>query len=213
MEKVDELAKILWDYNQMHHTLAPSDAIIALGSMDTRVAEKSADLWHEKLSPIVVVSGGFGRLTGLDRSATEADKFKRTLLLKNVPEQAIIVEDKSTNMAENFIFSVKLLRKAVPNLSSVIVVTKPYAEKRAYATIKKLFPDLKVLLTSPQISYEEYPHGEITIDIMLNVMIGDTQRIKLYTDKGFTIQQDMPSEVESAMNALIELGYDEQLTK
>jgi uncharacterized SAM-binding protein YcdF (DUF218 family) len=213
MDKVDKLAKILWDYNLMHHSLSPSEAIIALGSMDTRVAERAADIWHDKLAPIVVVSGGFGRLTGDDRSEPEAAKFKRAILQKKVPESAIIVEDKSTNMEDNFRFSMVLLEDIKPTLSSAIVVTKPYTEKRAYATFKKIYPNIEVSLTSPLISYEEYPHGEITKELMLSILVGDTQRIKLYPAKGFTIVQEMPPIVEDAMNQLINLGYDSQLMK
>jgi uncharacterized SAM-binding protein YcdF (DUF218 family) len=212
-DEVDELAKKLWEYNLMHNELEPSDAIVALGSMDLRVAKRAAELWKQKLAPIIVVSGGYGRLTGKDWSEPEAIKFKRAILEEGVPEPAILLEDKSTNAAENFQYSLTLLKeKGLPH-QKLIIVTKPYMERRAYATVKKLYPDLKIIMTSPIISLENYPTKEIPKDLVINIMVGDTQRIKLYPQKGFTIPQDIPPEVENAMDELIRLGYDEQLLK
>jgi uncharacterized SAM-binding protein YcdF (DUF218 family) len=212
-DDVDRLAKKLWDYNQMHDRLEPSDAIVALGSMDLRVAKRAAKLWKLKMAPIIVVSGGYGRLTGKDWSEPEAVKFKRAIIEDGIPESAILVEDKSTNAAENFHYSLALLKdKALP-YRKLIIVTKPYMERRAYATVKKLYPDLHILMTSPDIPFEDYPTKEISKKLFFNIMVGDTQRIKLYPQKGYTIPQDIPSEVENAMDELIRLGYIEQLIK
>ncbi len=58
-------------------------------------------------------------------------------------------------------------------------------EKRSYATFKKHWPDKKLLVTSPQISFELYPSNEIPLEKVINIMVGDLQRIKIYPDKGF----------------------------
>ncbi len=211
--EIDRLARIIWDYSQMNHRLEPADAIIAMGSMDLRVAERAAELWNKKLSPIIVASGGFGRLTSSRWTESEAQKFAKVMLAKGVPEQNILVEDRSTNAAENFEFSTEALKeKGIPP-KRLIIVTKPYMERRAYATVRKLFPDIEVQLASPEISYENYPTDEIPKDLMINILVGDAQRLMLYPEKGYTIPQDTPKEVEDAMNQLIKLGYDKQLIK
>lgn len=211
MKTVDEAAKILWDYNKMHHELIKSDAILALGSMDNRVAERAADLWFRGLAPVIVTSGGFGRLTGENNSQPEAEKYRGILLERSVPGSAIFAENTSTNTGANIEQSIKLLNSNDILPKKVIIVTKPYAEKRTYATVKKLFPTIETLHTSPQLEIDEYPHGEITKELMINIMVGDTKRIEVYPDRGYTITMDMPTVVKRAMDYLISVGYDKQL--
>jgi len=213
MDKVDRLARIVWSYSVLHQPLEKSDAILALGSMDLRVAERAAELWHQKLAPVIVASGGFGRLTGKNWTEPEAHKFAEIMYAAGIPKLKVLVEDKSTNAAENFTFSMKLLHSKKIEPKKLIVVTKTYMERRAYATALKLFPDIKFIMASPELSYEEYPNQDISKTEMINIMVGDLQRIKLYPEKGFTIPQEIPAEVEQAMEQLIELGYDKQLIK
>ena len=60
-------------------------------------------------------------------------------------------------------------------------------ERRTYATIKVHWPNKKVIVTSPQINFEDYPTKDISKDDVINIMVGDLQRIKIYPDKGFQI--------------------------
>ena len=59
----DELAKILWDYNSLNHTMRVSDYILTLSSHDIRVAHRAADLFLQDFAPWIVFSGNLGRLT------------------------------------------------------------------------------------------------------------------------------------------------------
>ena len=86
-------------------------------------------------------------------------------------------------------------------------------ERRSYATFKKRWPDKNVIVTSPQISFEEYPNDEIPLEKVINIMVGDLQRIKIYPEKGFQLFQDIPDDVWQAYQRLIELGYNRHLTQ
>ncbi len=207
------LAKILWDYHQMHHPLEKADCILVLGSHDLRVADRGADLYLEGLAPILIFSGGLGNLTLGMWTEPEANKFARIAIEKGVPADAIYIENKSTNTGENIIFTGRLLKEENLRPSSFIVVQKPYMERRSYATFKKHWPDKKLLVTSPQIPFDEYSNEEIPLERVINIMVGDLQRIKLYPEKGFQIYQDIPQYVWSAYERLIELGYDKHLVK
>lgn len=48
MEK-EKLVQILWDYLRMNHKLEKSDCIVVLGSHDTRVAKRGAEIFLEGL--------------------------------------------------------------------------------------------------------------------------------------------------------------------
>lgn len=205
------LAKKLWDYHQMHHTLEQVDGILVLGSMDTRTAERGADIYLQGYAPIIIFSGGLGKLTKDMWTGTEADLFATIALDKGVPPEAIFIENKSTNTGENILFTQQLLQEKNLDLQSFIVVQKPYMERRSYATFKKHWPDKKLIVTSPPLSFEKYPNNDIPVEKLINMMVGDLQRIKLYPEKGFQVYQEIPADVWSAYEKLVSMGFDKQL--
>jgi len=99
------------------------------------------------------------------------------------------------------------------HFDTIIAVQKPYMERRTYATIKIHWPDKKVIVTSPPISYEDYPNKEISKDDMINIIVGDLQRIKIYPEKGFQIFQEIPNDVWEAYEELVKLRYTKHLLK
>ena len=48
---------------------------------------------------------------------------------------------------------------------------------------------------------------------VINIMIGDLQRIRIYAEKGFQVYQEIPVEVWRAYEKLVALGFDQQLVK
>lgn len=212
-EETKTLAQILWDFHHMKHTLQKSDCILVLGSHDTRVAERGAELFLAGWAPLLIFSGGLGRLTQDVWQETEADKFAAIAINKGVPPEAILVENKSTNTGENILFTQVLLKEKKLDPKSFIVVQKPYMERRSFATFKKLWPDKQLIVTSPQLSFKQYPTTEIPVEKVINIMVGDLQRIKIYAEKGFQIYQEIPRNVWRAYEWLVEQGFDKQLVK
>ena len=212
-EEILRLSRLLWDYHHMNHQLEKADAIFVLGSHDYRVAERGATLFLEGWAPLLIFSGGLGNLTQHIWKETEADQFARIALNRGVPAESILVENRSTNTGENILFTQQLLRKNNIDPVSFIVVQKPYMERRSYATFKKHWPDKQLMVTSPQISFEDYPTNEIPLNKVINIMVGDLQRIKLYPEKGFQIPQVIPDEVWEAGVKMIELGFNAHLIK
>src|SRR5215203_106907 len=94
---VMSLAKKLWDYHHMNHSLEKADCILVLGSHDTRVAERGAEVFLQGFAPIIIFSGGLGRLTKESWKESEASLFAKIAIDKGVPADAILIEDKSTN--------------------------------------------------------------------------------------------------------------------
>jgi uncharacterized SAM-binding protein YcdF (DUF218 family) len=212
-QEILSLAHVIWNYHHVNHELKRSDCILVLGSHDTRVAERGAELYLQGWAPLLIFSGGLGRLTdGLWQEA-EADKFSKIAMQMGVPANAILVENKSTNTGENIHFTRQLLEQKNLYPETFIVVQKPYMERRSYATFKKVWPEKDIIITSPQISFEEYPIGDLTMDRVIQIMVGDLQRIKLYAKKNFQIEQDIPQKVWKAYEQLVKAGYDEQLVK
>lgn len=205
------LAQQLWDYHHVNQNLQKSDCILVLGSHDLRVAERGAELYLQGWAPLLIMSGGLGRLTQEMWSEPEADKFAKIALEMGVPEEALLIENKSTNTGENILFTQQLLQKENLAPERFIVVQKPYMERRSFATFKKHWPEKELIVTSPQLSMQAYPTAEITLEEVIHIMVGDLQRIKVYPEKGFQIEQEIPKEVWEAFEKLVLLGFNSHL--
>jgi hypothetical protein len=57
-------------------------------------------------------------------------------------------------------------------------------ERRTLATFQTRWPELHVIVTSPQIAFESYPNHEISRDDVIHIMLGDLQRLSLYAAQG-----------------------------
>lgn len=207
------LSQRLWDYHHMNHQPAKADCILALGSHDLRVADRAAELYLEGWAPLVIMSGGLGNFTQDMWTESEADQFAAIAVQKGVPAEAILIENKSSNTGENILFTQQLLKAKGLDPQNFIVVQKPYMERRSYATFKKHWPDKNLLVTSPQLSFEEYPTDDIPLERVIHIMIGDLQRIQLYPAKGFQVYQEIPADVWDAYEQLVALGFDKHLVK
>ena len=210
-EEVLHWAKLLWHYHHMQHTLTKADCILVLGSHDTRVAQRGAEIYLQGWAPLILFSGGLGRLTSESWTVSEADLFAQIAMEKGVPASAILIENKSTNTGENILFSQQLLQEKELSPQKFIVVQKPYMERRSYATFKKHWPDKELVVTSPQIAFEDYANAEIPMEKVINIMVGDLQRIKVYPGKGFQVYQPIPDDVWQAYEHLVAAGFDKQL--
>ena len=100
---------------------------------------------------------------------------------------------------------------------SFILVQKPYMERRSFATFRKLWPEKRVVVTSPQVSLDEYlerySNDELSTDDVVSIMVGDLQRVKLYAEMGFQIPQEIPADVWERYEALVAAGYDKRLVR
>lgn len=211
------LAEKIWNYHRMQHQLARADAILVLCGHDERVAERGAQLFLEGWAPLLIFSGGRGAITERLWDEPEAERFARIAMKMNVPREHILVEPNSTNTGENIRFTKELLAEQGIDPQTLIVVQKPYMERRAYATLRKEWPDKQVLLTSPQVSFGEYlahyTHDSLSAGDVVGIMVGDLQRIKLYPELGYQIAQEIPEDVWRAYEQLVQAGYDKYLIK
>lgn len=209
------LAEKLWDYHLMKHQVAKADAILVLCSHDERVAERGAQLFLEGLAPLIIFSGGQGAITRSLWSEPEAERFARIALSLGVPRESILIEAHSTNTGENIAFTRRLLANNGLNPHSFIIVQKPYMERRSYATFRKLWPEKDLIVTSPQVSFQnylsEYANRSLSAADVVSIMVGDLQRIKIYPARGFQIEQEIPDEVWQAFEVLVRAGYDKYL--
>jgi len=210
---IDDWARIVWDYHHVGHGLAKADCIIVLGSHDTRVAERGAEVFLGGWAPLLVCSGHLGGLTSGIWTRSEAEIFADIAVGLGVPRARVLIEARSTNTGENVDFSRQLLAEKGIEPRKAIAVQKPYMERRTLATFRQRWPELEVVVTSPQIAFEAYPTGGIRKDDVVHIMVGDLQRLIVYGRKGWSVPQDIPAEVMEAYARLVAAGYTRRMLK
>jgi uncharacterized SAM-binding protein YcdF (DUF218 family) len=214
-KEIDELARKLWDYHHLHQRIRPCDAIFTLCSTDHTTAYRAVELFKQGYGTYLIFSGGLGRVSRHTHTTPEAQVFARIAKEQGVPENRIIVEDRSSNTGENIVFTLRLLKKQGLDIRSFLLVQKPYMERRLYATVKMQWPDPQpeILITSPQIPFDEYIDSHVDREHVINMMVGDIQRIAEYPKLGFQISQEIPDDIWDAYQKLILAGYTKQLIK
>jgi uncharacterized SAM-binding protein YcdF (DUF218 family) len=206
-----QLGQILWDYHYLGQQPTNADCIMGLGSDDLRVADRCANLYHEGFAPLIVFSGYLGNFTKGIYQEPEAHVFRKRALSLGVPAAAILIEDTATNTGGNIALTKQLLARQHIPVTSVLVVTKPNTQRRAYATAKKQWPEVNATILSPQITFANQPTALRSRTDIINEMVGDIQRIQQYPALGYQIAQDIPETVLAAYRELIGRGYTQHL--
>ncbi|MER7539352.1 YdcF family protein [Streptomyces sp. NPDC005389] len=204
-------AKLVWDYHQMGHDLRPVDVAIGLGSHDLGVAAFSAELYRAGLFPTLVFTGGNSPTTAKVFPRGEAVHFREHALTVGVPDSAILVEPNAGNTGENIELSRELLASAGLTPKSVLLVSKPYMERRSFATARKLWPEVEVLCASEPMEFDDYLKSIGDEKLVIDMLVGDLQRIIEYPKQGFAIEQDVPENVHAAYEDLICSGFTSRL--
>jgi uncharacterized SAM-binding protein YcdF (DUF218 family) len=205
------LVQTLWDYHHLNHKLQAADCIIVMGCQDLGVAHKAIELYQQNHSELLLFSGGLGKITKGLWHKSEAEVFADVAMQAGIAKNTILLETQSSNCGENILFAMQLLAKQGLKPSKIILVTKPYLERRAFATFKQHFADIEVYVASQQISLVDYLGAATDIEQVIHLMVGDLQRLMLYPAKGFQIPQVIPEDALQAYKQLVLLGYNQYL--
>ncbi|MDF9399297.1 YdcF family protein [Vibrio sp. 1180_3] len=198
----------LWQYMQMGQQLSQADVILVFCSNDIRVAEYAASLYHQKMAPYLLFSGGQGRFTEGLFDKSEAETFATIAKDAGVPSEHILLETHATNSGENVLLTHELLQQKSIQTQRIILVQKPFMERRAFATFEKQWPEhyQSLVVTSTGESFFDYLNEEFTLDVALTALLEDFSRIKTYPEQGFQTKQIISDEVEQAYHALLRLN-------
>ena len=209
--------QVLWDYLGMHQEPEKADCIVGFGNFNTDIARRAAELYHQGYAPKILFTGGLGRNTEGLLTEPEAVRFARVAMECGVPEEDILLEDKSTNTAENILFTKALLEDLGLPHGRLLGVHQPFMERRITAAVGVYWPELDFRVTSPQVTIPEYLAAAkkqgITENAAVSVIVGDFQRMDLYAKKGYQLPQHIPEEAWEAFYRLVEMGFDKQLAK
>lgn len=201
----------LWAYHDLCHEPRPVDIGIGLGSHDLGVATHTADLYHRGLFPGIVFTGANAPTT-IDRFPRgEAVHYREHAISLGVPEEVISIETRATNTGENITHTRALLADMGIAPTSILLISRPYQQRRAYATCRKLWPEVDVLCGSRPLPLDEYVESIGDVTRVINMLVGDTQRITEYALRGFAIPQEVPDDTRAAYERLVNAGFTSRL--
>ena len=210
---VNKCAETIFNYLYCKEDATPADIIIGFGHFDLSIAEKCLQLYQKGLSSKILLTGGIGAGTA-DLPKPEADAFYDHIrkIDPGIPEEAIIIENKSTNTAENIRFSNNLLKKEYElefqkGIHSALIIANPYRQRRVDLTCKKLFPSVSYFNTPPTSEFETEKNkfAEKGFDLIF-LLKGEIERIKEYGKNGWIQQTTIPAEIENCYKTLVDQG-------
>ncbi|MET8078725.1 YdcF family protein [Streptomyces sp. NPDC005303] len=124
-----------------------------------------------------------------------------------MPASAVLLEPRATNTGENIEFTKAVLAEADVKVSSVLLVSKPYEERRSYAMVRKMWPDVEVVCASTPMGLEEYASSVGDARMVIDMIVGALQRVLVFPRLGLAIEQDVPDTVVAAFERLCIEGF------
>ncbi|MGW0496330.1 YdcF family protein [Streptomyces sp. NPDC003007] len=204
-------ARRVWDYHQMGHSPRPCSVAIGLGSHDLGVADRAVDLYKRGMAPLLLFTGATSPTTRERMPRGEAVHYRERAVELGVPSSDVLVEPRARNTGENIRFSRELLEEAGVEVSSVLLISKPYEERRAYATARKLWPGVEVVSASSPMTLDEYVDSIGDARLVIDMLVGALQRLMVYPEQGFMISQPLPADVIEAYERLCQAGFTSRL--
>lgn len=204
--------EMLWNYLTLPNDTGPFDALLVLGSYDLGVAVYAAQLYREGGASAIILSGSGTKhisdpLWEPFHGRPEAEVFADILREHGIPDNVIHVENQSQNTGENIHFTRKLLERGGLSFRAMRIVTKPYMTRRALATAQIAWPEIAWSVASEGGTVEAHLARSTHPERIIDFIVGDLERIIEYPKRGFSVPQDVPEDVLSAFEHLVQVGH------
>lgn len=184
----------------------PVDAAIGFGVFDLALPVFCGELFTTGAARRIIFTGGLGAGTG-QLGGREADVWREALRRSHpsIPDHAVILENKSTNTAENISFTAELLEREYPTLAfgnglrTAIIVTSPSRLRRVKLTMLKLQPDVRVVRMVPEWDFETEAalYAANGVGYVAH-LAGELNRIVAYPARGWIAAEPLPPEIAAA---------------
>ncbi len=196
-------ADLLLDWLAPRDPLSGSfDAVIGFGHFDLRIVDRCAELFRGGKIMRVIFTGGIGAGTA-DLGQPEADAFlaHARRFHPDVPQENIVVENRSTNTAENIAFTLARLKDDRPTLrlERTVLVANPSRQRRVMHTWQQLVPDCTALSGPPVTSLDrELELFTARRQDLITQLVGEVDRLISYAARGWISRCDVPDFVRAA---------------
>lgn len=133
----EQITKIL--FGNQKDDGSQGDCIFTYGGRGIERVAKAVDLYRQKRANYILFTGGlkYGRY-----SYPEAAMMRDNALKRNIPKEAIIIEENSHNTKENAIASLPILdnKFGIDSVKNLLVISIPWHYRRGMLTLKTYYP-------------------------------------------------------------------------
>jgi hypothetical protein len=183
---------------------APVDAIVGFGTFDLGLPRLCGDLHGRGMAPLIIFTGGIGAGTA-DLGQPEADAWRAELRRSHpmIEDEQVILENRSTNTAENIRFTEELLARLHPGqafgagVRTVIGVASPSRLKRVALTWQKLQPTIPLSRQRPltaTYATERALYEAKGFDYDAH-LCGELDRIVDYAERSWIVAEALPENI------------------
>lgn len=179
------------------------------------LASYCGELYAQHRAERIVFTGGIGAGTA-DLAMPEADAWQKQLAQTHpaIPPDHVVVENRSTNTAENIAFTAAILSARWPDfnfergLEHALIVASPSRLRRVKLTLRHLLPKLRTTRCLPP--YTNFEH-EFTLYESKGLgyhahLAGELERLVTYPARGWIVAEALPTEVIEACAVLRQHG-------
>lgn len=188
----------------------PADVVLGLGHFDRAIPRLCAELVQAGRARWMVFAGGFGAGSG-DFRQPEALEFRDEVRRgwPELEERIALLETRSTNTGENLAFTTIALADARPDLfpgsgmRTAIVVATPCRLRRALATVRRHWPEVRIAGLRPErtLAEEEALYARHGLTLRAQAA-GEIERLVEYPARGFIAPVEVPAEIVAAARQL-----------
>jgi hypothetical protein len=182
------------------------DAVIGFGTFDLTLARFCGELYAGGAARCIIFTGGCGAGTA-DLGRPEADAWADELRRSHpdLPRNRLILENRSTNTAENIRFTAEVLQREHPErafgrgLRTALIVASPARLRRVGLTLRQLVPAVHAIRCLPPTSFERERalHDSKGIPFVPHLR-GELDRIVEYAPRGWIAAEPLPPAIAQA---------------
>lgn len=207
--------KVMWDYLSLNMPLEKADLIIGCGCRNLKIPKRCAELYSQNYGKNILFCGGYGKLTG-DFLKPEAEIFKDIAIESGVPKNKIFVESKSTNTGDNFKFSLEIIEKNNLKFDKILIVHNTLSARRTLNCAKAVIPNKDIRITGINNTFERFIESLKNMNTEnainnISVIVGDIQRIIIFPQFGWQVEDEVPEEVIKNYNILKKRGFNKYI--
>jgi hypothetical protein len=189
---------------------AKADAVIGFGMFDVALASFCGELYAAGRARKIIFTGGIGAGTA-DLGMPEADAWQRQLAATHprIPASDVVIENRSTNTAENIAFTAQVLRRlGAPSsfgegVKQLLVVASPSRLRRVALTLQLMQPALTVTRCLPPCNFDrECALYESKGIDYAGHLLGELDRIVDYAERGWIAREPLPANMLTVQSVL-----------
>lgn len=181
--------------SQEDDVLQPADGAFVFGRAMPSLAAKAAELYHRQLVKYILISGGFGKDSGIliPLRIPEATFLGACAVMHRVPRSVLHIETKAKNSVDNSKNGLQMLiDRGLPH-RSLILVAQPTALRRMTATFQRVLIDLDQTVSVTRVA-AAYPFDSQN-EADQTEALDEVYRLAHYPEWGWTVPQpDLPEE-------------------